>query len=130
MAFLKGTAKQGLTLDREQSLSAVPVLNQLVTIRRDDEGGALLSLPRRRTSTVRLISRVFGMPPHKRIELDELGTYAVELCNGSNTVSEIISRFAEKFGLNRREAEVSIVSYLRTLAKRRIVIFAVPKKSG
>jgi len=108
-------------------MTAVPVLNQLVTIDHNDRGYVLLNLPRRRTSMVRLISRVFRLPPYKRLELDELGTYAVELCDGSNTVAGIIARFAQRFRLNQREAEVSMVSYLQTLAKRGIISFLVPK---
>ena len=127
MALLGGGKSRRPKLDREQSMAAVPVLNQLVSIERDEGGHARLRLPRRRTSMVRLISKAFRLPPYKRLELDELGTYTVELCDGSNSVAEIIARFAKKFGLNRREAEVSMVSYLQTLAKRGIISFVVPK---
>lgn len=112
-------------MSREQSLSARPVLHQLVTIQRNEEGLAMLSVPHKRTSTVRWICKAFKIPPYKRIELDELGTYTVELCDGMHTVAEIIAGFAQKFGLNRREAEVSMVSYLQALAKRGIISFAV-----
>ena len=108
-------------------MTAMPVLNQLVTVEHNDKGRVLLSLPRRRTSMVRLVSKVFRLPPYKRLELDELGTYAVELCDGSNTVAGIVARFAKRFRLNQREAEVSMVSYLQTLAKRGIISFVVSK---
>jgi hypothetical protein len=127
MLPFRGAKKHRPKLDRQQAMTAVPVLNQLVTIEHNDRGYVLLNLPRRRTSMVRLISRVFRLPPYKRLELDELGTYAVELCDGSNTVAGIIARFAQRFRLNQREAEVSMVSYLQTLAKRGIISFLVPK---
>jgi hypothetical protein len=127
MLPFRGAKKRRPKLDRQQAMTAVPVLNQLVTIEHNDRGYVLLNLPRRRTSMVRLISRVFRLPPYKRLELDELGTYAVELCDGSNTVAGIIARFAQRFRLNQREAEVSMVSYLQTLAKRGIISFLVPK---
>jgi len=127
MLPFRGAKKRRPKLDRQQAMTAVPVLNQLVTIDHNDRGYVLLNLPRRRTSMVRLISRVFRLPPYKRLELDELGTYAVELCDGSNTVAGIIARFAQRFRLNQREAEVSMVSYLQTLAKRGIISFLVPK---
>jgi hypothetical protein len=127
MPLLRGAGKRGPKLDRQQAMAAVPVLNQLVTIEHNDRGHALLNLPRRRTSMVRLISKAFRLPPYKRLELDELGTYAVELCDGSNTVSGIIARFAKRFRLNQREAEVSMVSYLQTLAKRGVISLVIPK---
>jgi len=36
-------------------------------------------------------------------------------------VRDMIDKFAERFKLNRREAEVSLSSFLRTLAGRSIV---------
>jgi len=114
-------------LTRQQSLASVPVLNQLITIERTEEGKAILNVPRERTRAVRMMGKLFKLPPYKRIELDELGTYTLELCDGTNTVADVIARFAKKFRLNRREAEVSILTYLGTLAKRGIIAFAVPK---
>lgn len=116
-------------LDRKQALQAMPILNQLITIERNAEGHAVLSLPRRRSPAVRLICKVFRLPPYKRIELDELGSCVVELCNGKNTVADIITEFAQRFRLNRRETEVSLLTYLSTLAKRGIIGFAVPRDS-
>jgi len=109
-------------------MNAVPVLNQLVTVERNAAGNAVLNLPRKRTSMVRLISRVFRLPPYKQIELDELGTCVVELCDGKNTVADIIRVFSERFRLNRRETEVSMLTYLKTLAKRGIVAFVVRER--
>ena len=114
-------------LTRGQSLQAVPVLNSLITIERTGEGHAMLNLPRRRTSVVRLLSKLFRLPPYRRIELDEPGTYTVELCDGTKSVGEIIVLFAKRFKLNRREAEVSMHSYLKGLAKRGIIGFAIPR---
>ena len=54
-----------------------------------------------------------------------MGSYTVELCDGTRTVTEIIGLFAEKFRLSRREAEVSMVSYLEILAKRGVISFVL-----
>ena len=129
MALFGRNKKPVPELSREQAMSALPVLNQLVTVEYDGEGNAVLNLPRKRTSMVRLIAKAFRLPPYKKIELDELGTYAVELCDGENTVQDIVEQFARKFQLNRREAEVSMVTYLQTLARRGIIGFAVSEDS-
>jgi hypothetical protein len=128
--FRKKKEEDNPDLDREDALQAVPIINQLVTIDYNAEGQVVLNLPRKRTTMVKLIAKVFRLPPYKEIELDELGTYTVELCNGGNTVEEIIEKFAERFQLNRREAELSMLSYLKTLAKRGIVGFALDEDGG
>ncbi len=129
MALLRRRTKQTPELGRKQALEAVPVLNNLVSLEHNAEGNAVLNLPRKRTSMVRVISRVFKFSPYKQVELDELGSCVVELCDGTNSVSEIITRFSERFRLNRRESEVSMLTYLKSLAKRGIIVFAVPEDS-
>ena len=126
---LFGTKQKPLLpkLDRKQALCALPVLNPLISIQHSERGDAVLNIPRRRTRMVRMIARMFRLPPYKRVELDELGTYTVELCDGSHTVADIVSRFAQHFQLNRREAEVSLTVYLQSLARRGIIAFAVPE---
>ena len=127
--FGKSKRERVPKLDRKQALSAMPVLHPLVTIERSERGCAVLSVPRRRTGMVRLIARTFRLSPYKRIELDELGTYAVELCDGSHSMADIIAEFSGKFQLNRREAELSMTAYLQSLAKRGLIAFGVPRTS-
>ena len=115
-------------LDRDQSMQAVPVLNQLITVEYDADDNAVLNVPRKRTTMVKWMAKLFRLPPYKQIELDELGTYTIELCDGEHTVEDIVEAFAERFDLNQREAEVSMLSYLQTLAKRGIIAFAVPEE--
>ena len=128
--FGKGKKLPAPRLDRKQVLASIPVLNPLVTMERDERGNTVLNVPRKRSGIVQLTARVFRLPLYKKIELDELGAYAMALCDGSNTFAEVIARFAEKFRLNRREAEVSMTSYLQTLAKRGIIVFGIPKEAS
>ena len=125
-----GRRRNAPELDRKQALEAVPVLNQLVSVDRKADGTSVLNLPRKRTSMVRAVSTFFRLPPYKQIELDELGGYAVELCDGTNTVNDIIAQFAQRFQLHRREAEVSMLTYLKSLAKRGIIGFAIPDEQA
>lgn len=114
-------------LDREKSMDSVPVLNQLITVEYDADDNAVLNVPRKRTKMVKWMAKLFRLPPYKQIELDELGTYTIELCDGEHTVSGIIDEFADEFDLNRREAEVSMLSYLQTLSDRGIIALSVPE---
>ena len=127
MALLRSVMRRPPKLTRAQSLAAIPVLNPLITVEHNEQGSAVLSVPRKRTSIVKMLSKMFKMPPYRRIELDELGTYTIQLCDGSRTVKQVVARFAEEYGLNRREADVMMRAYLQGLAKRGAVIFGVPK---
>ena len=119
----------GPQLDRERSLGSVPFVNQLVKLEDAGDGKLLVAIPRKKTATVKAISRFFKLPPYKTIELDELGSYALSECSGENTVADLIERFRKKYRLNRREAEVSVLTFLQMLAKRGIIGLAVPEAS-
>ena len=122
---LFGRRKKTPQLTREESLGARPVLNQLVRIETGPDGQVVLNVPRRKTPLLKIVSRLFKIPPDKQIELDELGTYVIQHCDGAATVAELIDGFAHQFQLHRREAEVSMLTFLKTLAQRGIIGFAI-----
>jgi hypothetical protein len=112
-------------LSREQSLTSVPVRNEAIEAERTDAGEARLFIPRRETRWVRLLSRLVHVPKRQPVTLDEVGTFVWDLCDGEHTVRDITRELAARYKLHRKEAEVSVVAYLRQLAKRRIVGIAV-----
>ncbi|NLW50066.1 MAG: PqqD family protein [Candidatus Brocadiaceae bacterium] len=115
----------GRPLSRALSLSARPVLNRLVKVDRDREGHVILQVPRADNSLVRSVTRWFRLPPYKPIALDELGTFVIELCDGRRTVRDLVDMFAKRYKLNRREAEVGMTTFLRTLARRSIIALVI-----
>ncbi len=117
-------------LSREESLSAKPVLNSLVREERDADGHVILQVPRRDTVMTRTVARVFKMRPYRRITLDELGTFVIQLCDGRHTVDEIVDKFAEEFRLSRREAELAMLEFIRGLARRSVIGLVVEKKGA
>jgi hypothetical protein len=117
-------------LDRRQSMSARPVLNRLVKVERGEDGNAILQVPRADNMMVRWVSRSFKLPPYKKVALDELGTFVIEHCDGEHTVRDVVDMFAKKYRLNRREAEVSMSTFLRDLARRSIIGLVVEKAPG
>lgn len=108
-------------LTREQSLSAIPVRNQAVEVTRDEAGLVSISIPRKKTWWVDALAKVFFVPEEKRVGLDEIGSYVWDLCDGRNNVRTIVGEFQKKYKLNRKEAELSMLNYLKILAKRRLV---------
>jgi hypothetical protein len=115
-------------LDRREAMSARPVLNQLVKVERAADGTIVLQVPRPDNMMVRWVSRSFGLPAYKRVALDELGTFVIEHCNGEHTVRDIVDMFAKRFRLNRREAEVSMSTFLRDLGRRSIIGMVVERR--
>jgi hypothetical protein len=109
---------------RSDVLAAVPFRNERIEweLREPDAPGespvAVLRIPRRQDRLARLLDRVFEAPTHKQVLLDELGTEVWCGCDGEHSVDGLIRSLARKHRLERREVEVSLTAYLRTLAGR------------
>jgi coenzyme PQQ synthesis protein D (PqqD) len=105
-------------ISRQEILAAVPVRNSLIEWETNDEDEVVLKIPRREDRSGRLLQRVFVAPPFKQVVLDELGSDVWHLCTGENDVDAIVKSLARKYKLGRREVELSLANYLRTLAQR------------
>ena len=119
--------KKQPVLTREQSMAAVPIRNPMLTVERDDGDLENLSIPRKEAWWVKLLVRVVYIPKHRRLALDRLGSTVWDLCDGQNTVRTVIDKFSKEYKLNRKEAEISMVTYLKQLAKKGIIGLQVPK---
>ncbi|TVQ97791.1 MAG: PqqD family protein [Desulfovibrionales bacterium] len=62
-----------------------------------------------------------GRPMVKQLELDEMGGLAWSLINGKNTVQQIIDAFIREYGLERKEAELSVTAFIKELGRRGII---------
>jgi coenzyme PQQ synthesis protein D (PqqD) len=105
-------------ITRHEILAAVPVRNSLIEWETNDENEVVLKIPRREDRSGRLLQRFFVAPPFKQVVLDELGSDVWHLCTGENNVDAIVKTLARKYKLGRREVELSLANYLRTLAQR------------
>jgi len=112
-------------LSREQSLASVPLRNEAVQVEQTDAGETRLIIPLRPNRWARLVARVLYVPKVRRIVLDEIGSYVWGLCDGKRTVRDIIHALAARYKLHRKEAEVSVVAYLRQLARKGLIGIAV-----
>ena len=123
------------TLPRGETLALRPFRNSVVTWERkpDDEagwdGGVRLTVPRRQDRLGKLLGRVFPVPNAKTIELDEFGAEIWEMCDGEHRVEHLVTHTCQKYKLNRRQGEVSVVAFMKMLAQRRLVGF-LTKDSG
>jgi hypothetical protein len=88
----------------------------VVEVSRRDDGGALLALP--------LTGRgIFRVPAGatRTFELDEMGLFVWDCCDGQISSEQILRRLAEHYKLNLREAEVSTMKFLEMLARRGLI---------
>ncbi|MHC4593148.1 MAG: PqqD family protein, partial [Planctomycetota bacterium] len=121
MALFGRKGRKSPQLSRGASLSARPVLSRLVKLERAADGSIILQIPRRDSAMARTVARAFRMPPYKRVALDELGTFVIELCDGEHAVKDIVDKFVKRFKLSTRQAEVSTTDFLRILARRSVI---------
>ena len=112
-------ARRALT--RPQALAVVPVHNSSLSWEKVEGGEIALRVPRRSDGLGRIMARMFRVPEHKEILLDEVGASVWEMCDGRHDIGGIITETSKKYKLNRREAEVSVTTYIKTLAERRLI---------
>ncbi len=99
--------------------------NESLSWESNDDGEVQISIERQETWKVRLLSKLFYIPKKRNITLDGVGTEVWQMCNGRNSVGDMIEELADKYQLNRKEAEVSLLQYLKTLGEKRFIGFAL-----
>ena len=123
--------KKGPRLTREDSFGAVVVPNRRLRIERNAEGVITLYAPFHAAAFVERMARWFGAPANAgeaKIELDEIGSFVWDLCDGQRTVREMAAELAAKYKLNRKEAEAALTTFLRGLAGRNLVAIVILKR--
>lgn len=128
--FIKlGLRKPAPQISRSHALAIKPIHNPNLEWRYNEEDHTVASLTRRAGWRGRLVSFfLMGPVPEERpVILDEVGTFVWKMCDGQHTVGEIVDALCEKYNLTRREVEISLNEYLRMLAKRGMIVVAVPK---
>ena len=111
---------------RAEVMAARPFRNPSVTWGREvrDENAppiALLRIPRRKDKFGNLVAKMFRLPEHRKMELDEIGSDVWELCDGETSVETLTKTVCDRYKLNRRQAETSVTAYLKMLAERNLI---------
>lgn len=111
---------------RGEVLGARPVRNPRIDWERgrtheEQPEVVLLRVPRRADRWGNFMARMFRLPSHRRIELDEMGSDVWEMCDGETTVDGLTKAICAKYHLNRRQGEASVTAYMRMLAERRLL---------
>src|SRR5437867_8294877 len=108
-------------------LAARPVRAAGATETQAAPGKWNLSIGVEPTRWARFLLRVPG-GMKKTFELDELGKFVWDACDGRTSVRRVIRNLAKRYNLNEREAEVATVAFLQTLTRKGLIAMAVEEK--
>ena len=112
-------------LSRSDAFSCIPIRNPHVVETRLETGEILLAYPETLKpwfiTILQRMKKESGLQRLRKLQLDILGTGVWDLVNGKSTVMEIIDLFAGCHQLYHKEAEVSVVQFLRELGRRGII---------
>ncbi len=114
-------------LSPEQVLTSRPMRNEALKTEAIEGGGLRVHVSRSGRWWVWLLALAFPIPRERVVELDAAGQQVWELCDGKNTLREIVEEFQRRHKLTRSEAEWSLRMYLKDLGKRGLVGFLVTK---
>ena len=113
------------SVDRQAAMTLRPARNSVITWEKKEGGESLLTIPRNEKAgfLTKWMSKWLNAPTARKVELDEVGGYVWDLCDGKNTVETIVQRTGREFSMNRREAEVSVTMFLQMLHERHFIGF-------
>ena len=110
---------------RQEALSLRPVRNRDVLEEKQPNGLIRLSYPLTLKPWfgrwAQKLGKWDGRPMTRKLELDEMGGLAWSMINGSNTVRDIIDAFIAEYGLQPKEAELSVTAFIKELGRRGII---------
>ncbi|MFH1152774.1 MAG: PqqD family protein [Pseudomonadota bacterium] len=122
---MSGSRSRQNGLTREQALSCMPEKNRSVQEIVLDSGEMVLTYPvAYRPMVIRLrkfMGKGDGQFMEKRLQLDRLGSHVWSLIDGSRSVRTIVREFSIAWGLDTREAEVSVTQFLKSLGEKGII---------
>jgi hypothetical protein len=116
-------------LNRADLLDVLPLRNKLIEWKVDDKGEVALVIPQKNTLWVKALSKLFMLPGKRVVVLDDVGSFVWQLCDGYHSINQIVKQLSGKYQMTRKEAETSLITFMRQLGKRGMVGFAAPKNT-
>lgn len=115
--------RKSAIITRRQSLDGIPVLNENVSFADNESGAVVINIKLKRANS--FLARFQPPLMERNVKLDEIGSFVFKLIDNQRSVLEIIEIFLAKYRVNRREATLSVVEFLKSLVKRGIVSIAI-----
>lgn len=112
----------------EEQMRSVPLKTEGVTAKKTGLGGLELSVPLVHRGWASRLRPIFKLSDARRIELDALGAHLYDLCDGARSVEQMVELYQKEWLLTFFEARALILSYLRLLSKRNLILFLKPEE--
>lgn len=120
-------------VDRSAVLHLRPARNSALNWEARETGEVVVTVPQNEKvgRVTRTMAKWLKAPTERLVELDEVGGFVWDLCDGNHTVETIVQQTGKHYKMNRREAEVSVTMFLQMLHERNFIGFykKVGKKS-
>lgn len=107
-------------------LASRPLRNLNITEKEISGGGLELTVSPVRNRLSRWLSGRRKDRIVRRYQLDSIGTETWRMIDGRTTILTMIEHLASAHGMEPRQAEAAVLTYLRTLAQRGIMMLALP----
>jgi hypothetical protein len=103
--------------------------NPTVSWQKSGQHDVEITIPHPKSARGSLAARVFMIPEMKKYRLDEIGALVWILSDGEHTCKEIVEALCRRYKYVKREAELSLMSYMQTLSARNLVGFVKSRAS-
>lgn len=110
----------------DEQMRSIPFKTKGVTAKKTGLGGLDLAIPLVHKGFTRRLRPILKLSDVKRIELDALGAHLYDLCDGTRSVEQIMELYQEQWNLTFFESRALILSYLRLLSRRNLILFLKP----
>ena len=114
-------------ISREAMFNSKPTRNDRLDWKTNKDDEVAITLKRADTTKVKILSKIFWVPERRTLVLDEIGSQVWKMCDGRTSVASMIKQLCETHKLNAKEAEISLLTYLRTLGRKNLLGFLVEK---
>jgi hypothetical protein len=137
---------EGPQIARSEFLQVKPLRNPELKWEKDEEGKITIILPltqpketpeEKETKEAPKPKRrkikffpEFSGPRQKKFQLDDVGSIVWDLCDGKNTMKDIVEYLNNEYKLLPSEAETSLNAYFNQLAKRKLLVFVLPDEAS
>lgn len=106
------------TIPIEKYLQVKPIRNPYLEWTKTNDAKVEIRITFKKTGR---LPKILPSPDKKRIILDDPGSFVWERCDGKHAVKDIIEEFRKEYRVLPMEAQISILNFLRNLAKRKFV---------
>jgi hypothetical protein len=121
---------KGLRITREQWLKSIPIriTNEYYE---NEDGSTTILVEIEYKGFIGKLLKIFSITPppkYKRIVLDRIGSIVWKMCDGKHSIEDIIKKLVKETGLSRRNIELAIYNYIKTLIMKGLIELKIPNE--